>query len=63
MPQTDLAVLRDKLKVPVTAYVKENGFLAIVAYDYNHDDLFIASKSTTKGDYVEYIKEQLNPYR
>ena len=63
VPQTDLAVLRDKLKFPVTAYVKENGFLAIVAYDYNHDDLFIASKSTTKGDYVEYIKEQLNPYR
>ena len=63
VPQTDLAVLRDKLKFPVTAYVKENGFLAIVAYDYNNDDLFIASKSTTKGDYVEYIKEQLNPYR
>ena len=63
VPQTDLAVLRDKLKFPITAYVKENGFLAIVAYDYNHDDLFIASKSTTKGDYVEYIKEQLNPYR
>ena len=63
VPQTDLAVLRDKLEFPVTAYVKENGFLAIVAYDYNHDDLFIASKSTTKGDYVEYIKEQLNPYR
>ena len=63
VPQTDLAVLRDKLKFPVTAYVKENGFLAIVAYDYNHDDLFIASKSTTKGDYVGYIKEQLNPYR
>lgn len=63
VPQTDLAVLRDKMKFPVTAYVKENGFLAIVAYDYNHDDLFIASKSTTKGDYVEYIKEQLNPYR
>ena len=63
VPQTDLAVLRDKLKFPVTAYVKENGFLAIVAYDYKHDDLFIASKSTTKGDYVGYIKEQLNPYR
>lgn len=63
VPQTDLAVLRDKLKFPITAYVKENGFLAIIAYDYNHDDLFIASKSTTKGNYVEYIKEQLNPYR
>lgn len=61
--QTDLAVLREKLQFPVQAYVKENGFLAIVSYDYNNDDLFIASKSTNKGDYVEYIKAQLEPYR
>lgn len=60
---TELAVLKDKLVFPVKAYVKENGFLAIVSYDYKNDDLFIASKSTNKGDYVEYIKAQLEPYR
>ena len=61
--ETELASLKDRLKFPVQAYVKENGFLAIVSYDYNKDDLFIASKSTNKGDYVEYIKKQLEPYR
>lgn len=60
---TQLAVLKDRLQFPVKAYVKENGFLAIVSYDYKNDDLFIASKSTNKGDYVEYIKAQLEPYR
>lgn len=60
---TELGVLKEKLKFPVTAYVKENGFLAIVSYDYNKDDLFIASKSTDKGPFVDYIKKQLEPYR
>lgn len=63
VPETELPSLRDRLQFPVTAYVKENGFLAIVSYDYNKDDLFIASKSTNKGEYVEYIKKQLEPYR
>ena len=61
--ETELANLKNKLQFPVIAYVKENGFLAIVSYDYNKDDLFIASKSTNKGDYAEYIKIQLEPYR
>lgn len=61
--ETELASLKQRLKFPVQAYVKENGFLAIVSYDYNKDDLFIASKSTNKGNYVEYIKKQLEPYK
>lgn len=61
--ETELAALKDRLQFPVKAFVKENGFLAIVSYDYNNDDLFIASKSTNKGVYVDYIKEQLKPYR
>lgn len=61
--ETELASLKEKLVFPVSAYVKENGFLAIVSYDYNKNDLFIASKSTNKGDYVEYIKKQLEPYK
>lgn len=61
--ETELASLKDRLVFPVTAYVKENGFLAIVSYDYNKDDLFIASKSTNKGPFVEYIKKQLEPYK
>ena len=61
--ETELASLKERLVFPVTAYVKENGFLAIVSYDYNKDDLFIASKSTNKGPFVEYIKKQLEPYK
>lgn len=62
VPETELANLRARFTFPVTAYVKENGFLAIISYNKNKDELFIASKSTNKGDYVEYIKKQLKPY-
>lgn len=61
--ETELSSLKEKLKFPVTAYVKENGFLGIVSYDYNKDDLFIASKSTNQGEFVEYLKAQLEPYK
>ena len=61
--ETELASLKSRLQFPVKTYVKENGFLALVSYDYNSDNLFIASKSTNKGDYVEYIKAQLEPYK
>ena len=61
--ETELASLKDRFKFPVSAYVKENGFLAIVSYDYRKNDLFIASKSTNKGDYVKYIEHCLEPYK
>lgn len=59
--QTELASLKEKLVFPIKAYLKENGFLGIVSY--LNDDLFIASKSTNKGDYVEYFKTLLDPYK
>lgn len=61
--ETELIALKEKFKFPVKAWLKENGFLGIVSYDYNNDDLFIASKSTNKGDYVEYFKTLLMPYK
>jgi len=61
--ETELASLRNRFEFPVRAYVKENGFLAVVSYDYNNDDLFVASKSTNKGDHVEFIKTILEPYK
>lgn len=63
VPATELANLKDRLQFPVQAYIKENGFLGIVSYDYRNDDLFIASKSTNKGDYAEYFKKLLEPYK
>lgn len=59
--QTELASLKERLVFPVNAYLKENGFLGIVSY--LNDDLFVASKSTNKGDYVEYFKVLLEPYK
>lgn len=57
--QSELPELYKTLKFPVTAYLKENGFIAFVSYNPKTDDLFIASKSTNKGDYVDMIKEEL----
>ena len=61
--ETEMIALKNRLQFPVKAYVKENGFLGIISYNYKTDELFIASKSTNKGDYVEYIKTQLEPYK
>lgn len=60
--ETELAALRDRLVFPVKAWVKENGFLGIVSYNYKKDDLFVASKSTNQGDYVGYFRKLLAPY-
>lgn len=60
--ETELAALRDRLVFPVKAWVKENGFLGIVSYNYKKDDLFVASKSTNQGDYVGYFRKLLTPH-
>lgn len=56
-PSTEWRNLKNKLKFPVTAYLKENGFLGIVSV-YN-DQLFIASKSTNQGEYKENFERIL----
>jgi hypothetical protein len=58
-PETKFDMLQHKLQFPVTAYVKENGFLGIVSYNEYEDDLFIATKSTIEGDFVQWFKEML----
>ena len=58
-PETKFEMLQHKLQFPVTAYVKENGFLGIISYDEYNDDLFIASKSTIEGDFAKYLKDML----
>jgi tRNA splicing ligase len=61
--ETEMIALKNRLKFPVKAYVKENGFLGIVSYNYKTDDLFVATKSSDKGDCAEYFKVLLEPYR
>ena len=57
--ETRFENLQDSLKFPVTAYVKENGFLGIVSYDEYTDDLFIASKSTIDSQNAEWLKDMI----
>lgn len=58
-PETKFDMLQYKLQFPVTAYVKENGFLGIVSYNEYEDDLFIASKSTIDSQFARWFKEML----
>lgn len=58
-PETKLEMLQYKLQFPVTAYVKENGYLGIVSYNEYTDDLFITTKSNPEGCYAEWLKEMI----
>lgn len=58
-PETKFDMLQHKFQFPVTAYVKENGYLGIVSYDEYNDDLFIASKSTIDSQFVQWLKEAI----
>ena len=58
-PEIKFDMLQYKLQFPVTAYVKENGFLGIVSYNEYEDDLLIASKSTLDSQFAQWFKEML----
>ena len=57
---TKLDWLKQRFVFPVTAYQKENGYLGLVSYDAEKDDLFVASKSSTTGDHAIWAREILN---
>ncbi len=52
-------VLQRYLTFPVKAYVKENGFLGIVSYNSDTDELFITTKSNPDGEYAQYLKDMV----
>lgn len=54
--QTSYADLKHSLTFPVTAWVKENGYLGLVGYDDSSGDLVISSKSTTEGDFADWFR-------
>ena len=58
-PETKFDMLSEKLVFPVTAYVKENGFLGIVSYNEPDDSLFITTKSCPDGDFAGWLKDML----
>ncbi len=59
LPSLTLDTLSSKLKFPLSVYIKENGYLGILGYDQQTDDLFFASKSTPESEYAHYFKQIL----
>ncbi len=55
MPETKLDMLQYKLSFPVTAYVKENGFLGIVSWNPETGGLFVTSKSDPTGEFSAWL--------
>lgn len=58
-PETSLQALKKNLQYPVKAYVKVNGFLGIVGYDYRADKMIITSKSDMNGLYAKIFQSVL----
>lgn len=58
----DLSGEWNKYQAPFKLYAKENGYLWIVAYNDEIDDLVYCSKSTNEGWFAENIKTLLSPY-
>lgn len=54
--ETKFNMLQHKLRFPVTAYVKENGFLGMVSYNPDTDDFFITSKSSPDSEFSAWLK-------
>lgn len=55
-PETKLEILNHRFQFPVMAYVKENGYLGLVSYDRDKNDLFVASKSTPEGEFAVNLR-------
>ena len=60
--ETQLQNLYNSLSYPVTAYVKYNGYLGLVGYDYESNQLIVTSKSKLDGDYANWIKDIINTW-
>lgn len=58
-PETTFAALKHKFEFPVTAFVKENGYLGIVGYDQQADELVISSKADMLGEYAQIFRHIL----
>lgn len=58
-PETQFSNLRYKLQFPVSVYVKENGFLGIVGWNPETEELLITSKSSPTGDFSGYLTKAL----
>lgn len=58
-PETSWDYIKDNAKYPINVYLKYNGFLGLLSYDFVYDDFFIATKSTNDGIYKNWFKNIL----
>lgn len=61
--ETDMNSLRKNLQFPVSVYQKENGYLGLVGYDKQTDEVIFSTKSVTTGDYVNWFIDILKRYK
>lgn len=59
-PETTLSALQHSLSFPLVGYVKENGFLGNIGYDAKTGELFVATKSSSSGDFSVWFREILD---
>ena len=52
-----LEFLEKNLEFPVSLYMKYNGFLGLMSYDHNLNDLHFFSKSTDESDFAKWFKD------
>lgn len=57
MEFTQIENLKNSLVFPVKTYVKENGYLGILGYNSEFDELIFSSKSTFKNEHSQWFKE------
>ena len=59
--ETKLMNLKDRFKFPVTAYVKENGFLGLISLNKDKNDLMFATKSVV--DFAAQDTDLVNVFK
>ena len=62
MPLTKIGNLEKIFKYPVTAYEKYNGYLGLLGYNPEVDELMYCSKSTDEGSFAEWFKEYMQSH-
>lgn len=56
--ETELRNIKANVEYPLIGYKKENGFLGLVSWDKDNNELFVASKSTNVGEYADLVRKQ-----
>jgi tRNA splicing ligase len=59
---TELVNLKHTISFPIIAYEKENGFLGILGYDKESNEVLYCSKATLDNDYAGYFKTLVDPH-